>query len=151
VTSAVPCLERREHPEHRSYPRTLDRQRDDGDGCGSVTNDAKVTFGPLEALCDGASPDAAALVALIAKRLSVKVPKARLARALRVLAQGSDEWAEDSSIEFVTEDGPEIPSAGDYRSRLYVHFFDMDAERDRVVVPSEVAVLTIAHSERALA
>lgn len=134
MTSAGPCGELYEHPEHRSYPCTLDRQRDDGDGCGSVTDDAKVSFGPLEALCDGACPDAAALVALIAKRLSVKVPKARLATALRVLPQGSDEWEEDSSIEFVTEDGPEIPTAGDYRSRLYVHFFDMDADRDRVLV-----------------
>lgn len=106
----------------------------DEDGCGSVTDDADVAFGSLEALCDGATPEAAALAALVAKRLSVKVPKARLAKALRVVAQGSDEWEDDSSIEFVTEDGPEIASGGDYKGLVYVHYFDMDAERDRVII-----------------
>lgn len=106
----------------------------DEDGVGTVSDDTKVTFESLDALCDGDTDDASALAALIQKRLAVKVPKARLAKALRVVAQGSDEWEDDSAIEFITEDGPEIAGGKAYAGKAYVHYFDMDAERDRVIV-----------------
>ncbi len=103
-------------------------------GVGTAADDSGARFKSVTSLCDEATDDAAALAKLIAAQLPVKVQQARLAKAIRIVAQGSDEWEGDSSIEFVTEDGPEIAGAKNYSGQVYVHYYDIDSERDRVIV-----------------
>jgi hypothetical protein len=103
-------------------------------GTGTLDGDTPVKFRSVSSLGKDSSADLKVLVAAVSERLKVKVSPKSLATAVRVVAEGSDEWEDDDSIEFVTEDGPEIASGEDYAGTIFVHYFDIDAECDRVIV-----------------
>ena len=102
------------------------------DGKGRLDGDEKKVFSEIEELYDETSEDLKALAKLLTTKFGIKVSCERLAKAIRVVAAGSDDWISESDIEFITEDGPEICDGQSYLGKIYVHCFDLGEEKDRV-------------------
>lgn len=84
------------------------------------------------------SEESTNLAQYISEALNIELDAELLSKCIRIVAQESDEWEDSDEITFITEEGPEIGGASNYAGKAYVHFYDSDAEADKVIAVSVV-------------
>lgn len=106
----------------------------DKDGVGRLGGTALAGGITVEACVAGPSPAVEQLVAIANSALGTAITQLELSSAIAVAVYGAKDAGTPTAAGILTEKGPEIVEGFRHAGCIYVHFHDLDADRDRVVL-----------------